>query len=514
MARRSARRRERLQEQGPEQVVQGPWRRIANPYPPVEILSRTQLETIHDKALGVLERLGLKILSDEALDIMTDAGCDVNRDDGMVRFPRGLVEGLIAKAPSSLKLHARNPKHDLHLGGSSINFTLVSGPPNVSDQEGGRRSGSLKDQRNLIRMAQALNSVALCAGPPVEAMELPANSRHLDVSYNYATLTDKCWGARPIGAQRVFDAVEINRLSRGISREEMFEKPGIVANINVNSPRLVDKEMIAGLMALVQTGQPVVVTPFTLAGAMSPVTIAGALVQQHAEAMSMLAFAQMVRPGAAMIYGGFTSNVDMKSGAPVFGSPEYVRGVLASGQLARHLGLPYRSSNVNASNAVDAQATYESMMSIWAVVMSHANLVWHGHGWLEGGLTASFEKTVLDSEMVHMMAEWLEPMHLTDDELGLAAIEDVAPGGHYFGTPHTLERYNSAFYAPLLSDWRNFENWEEAGSRTTTQRANETYHQLLDTFEEPPTLPERREAMEAYIAKRKEEIRRDGIGTD
>ena len=514
MARRAARRRERAEDRGPEAPHQAPWRHFSNPYPPIEILSAGQLEMIHDRALAILERLGLKVLSEEALAIMEQAGCEVERGSGLVRFPRVLVESLIAKAPAEVRLHARNPDHDLFIGDRSINFTLVSGPPNASDLVGGRRPGNLADQQNLIRLAQALNAVHLCAGPPVEALEFPADSRHLDVCYNYATLTDKCWGGRPIGRQRVLDAVEINRLSRGIDAQEMFDKPGIVANINVNSPRLVDKEMIAGLMALVQSGQPVVVTPFTLAGAMSPVTIAGALVQQHAEAMSMLAFAQMVRPGAAMIYGGFTSNVDMKSGAPVFGSPEYVRGVLSSGQLARHLGLPYRSSNVNASNAVDAQATYESMMSIWAVVMGHANLVWHGHGWLEGGLTASFEKIVLDSEMVHMMAEWLEPMQLTDDELGLAAIEDVAPGGHYFGTPHTLERYNSAFYAPLLSDWRNFENWEEAGAKDTTQRANETYHQLLETFEEPPTLPERREAMEAYIAKRKEEIRKNGIGTD
>lgn len=224
MARRSARRRERLEDHGPQAVAQAPWRRIVNPYPPIEVLSRSQLETIHDRALDVLERLGLKVLSEEALDIMAGAGCAVDRESGMVLFPRALVEGLIAKAPSSLTLHARNPEHDLHIGGSAINFSLVSGPPNVSDLEGGRRPGSLKDQKNLIRLAQSLNSVALCAGPPVEAMELPADSRHLDVSYNYATLTDKCWGARPIGRQRVFDAVEINRLSRGISREEMFER--------------------------------------------------------------------------------------------------------------------------------------------------------------------------------------------------------------------------------------------------------------------------------------------------
>ena len=389
MSRRSGRRRGRE-----ETVAQSPWRRIRNPYPPMEILTVEQVETIHDRALGILESLGLEILSDTAVAIMKDAGCEIEpADEGaLVRFPRGLVEGLIAKAPPEARLFARNPDRDIVIGSGHINFTMVSGPPNASDLVGGRRPGNLDDQTNLIKLAHQLNAVHLCASPPVEAMELPAESRHLDVSVSFATITDKCWGARAIGGRRVRDAFEINRLARGLTAQEAFDKPGIIANINTNSPRRVDKEMIGGLMALVETGQPVMVTPFTLCGAMSPVTLAGGLVQQHAEAMGILAFAQMVRPGAAMVYGGFTSNVDMKSGAPVFGSPEYVRAVLAGGQLARRLRLPYRSSNVNAANSVDAQAAYESLMSLWAVVLGHVNMVWHGHGWLEGGLTASFEK--------------------------------------------------------------------------------------------------------------------------
>ena len=509
MARRVSRRRER--HEAKKAVTQKPWRRLQNPYPPMEILSAEQLERVHDAALGILERLGLEFLSDEALDILEDAGAEVERPSGLVRFPRELIASAIAKAPRSIELTARNPEKNVILGGNNITFTSVSGPPNVSDLEGGRRPGNLPDQLNLIRLAQSLNAIHMLAAPPVEALELPPDSRHLDVCAAYATLTDKCWAARPIGRQRIEDAVEIMRIARGITAEEAAAKPGMLANINVNSPRRVDKEMLAGLLALGRAGQPVIVTPFTLAGAMSPVTVAGALVQQHAEAMGVLAFAQMANPGARMIYGGFTSNVDMKSGAPVFGSPEYVRAVLAGGQLARHLGLPYRSSNVNAANAVDVQATYESLMSLWAVCLGHVNLVYHGHGWLEGGLTASFEKMVLDAEMVQMMSEVLEPLKFDDDSLGLAAIEDVAPGGHFFGTQHTLERFDTAFYAPILSDWRNFEAWEEAGAKSGTERAHEVYKQLLAEYEQPALPAERKEEMTAYVARRKEEIAQRGL---
>jgi len=496
-----------------QEVAQAPWRQVRNPYPPMEVLSAEQVEVIHDRALSILERLGLEVMSEEAEAILKDAGCELepSEEGVLVRFPRELVEASIAKAPPLARLHARNPERDIVVGEGHINFTMVSGPPNASDLAGGRRPGTFEDQTNLIKLAHQLNAVHLCASPPVEAQELPADSRHLDVSKSYATLTDKCWGARAIGRRRVLDAVEINRLARGLTGDEMQAKPGIIANINVNSPRRVDKEMIGGLMGLVESGQPVMITPFTLCGAMSPVTLAGGLVQQHAEAMGLLAFAQMVRPGAAMVYGGFTSNVDMKSGAPVFGSPEYVRAVLAGGQLARRLGLPYRSSNVNSANAVDAQATYESLMSLWAVVLGHVNMVWHGHGWLEGGLTASFEKMVLDAEMIQMMAECLRPLEISDDELGLAAIEEVAPGGHFFGTGHTLERFDHAFYAPLLSDWRNFENWQDAGSPTATDHAHRVYKKLLEAYEEPVLPPERLEAIEAFVARRKEEIRDQGL---
>jgi trimethylamine--corrinoid protein Co-methyltransferase len=238
---------------------------------------------------------------------------------------------------------------------------------------------------------------------------------------------------------------------------------------------------------------------------MAPVTMPGAVVQQNAEALAGIAFAQIVMPGTPVVYGGFTSNVDMKSGAPAFGTPEYTRAAFAGGQLARRYNLPYRSSNANASNAADAQAVYESEMSLWGAVMGHANIVLHGAGWMEGGLTASFEKFVLDVELLQMMAETLRPIEVNEATLGLSAIREVEPGGHFFGAAHTLERYETAFYTPLVSDWRNYETWEESGAETATQRAHKIYKRVLAEFEPPPLDPAVKEELEAFVARRKEE---------
>ena len=249
-------------------------------------------------------------------------------------------------------------------------------------------------------------------------------------------------------------------------------------------------------------------TPFTLMGAMTPVSMAAALTQQNAEALAGILLTQLVRPGAPVIYGAFTSNVDMRSGAPAFGTPENTRATLAAGQLARLYKLPYRASNASASNVVDAQAAYESEMSIWASVMGHANMVYHGAGWMEGGLTASFEKIVLDVEMLQMMAETIKPMDVNATEIaeGLATIAGVPTGGHFFGTEHTLARYETAFYQPLISNWQNYENWEDAGSLTATQRATKIWQTALESYEPPPLDPGIAEALAAFVAKRKEEL--------
>jgi trimethylamine--corrinoid protein Co-methyltransferase len=257
-------------------------------------------------------------------------------------------------------------------------------------------------------------------------------------------------------------------------------------------------------MAMARHGQPVVLTPFTLSGAMAPATVAGALAQQNAEALAGIAFIQMVNPGVPCVYGGFTSNVDMKTGAPAFGTPEYTRAALVGGQLARRYGLPYRSSNACAANAVDAQAAYESEMSLWGAVMGHANLILHGAGWMEGGLVASFEKLIVDVELIQSMAEFLQPLVVDEDTLGFEAMKEVGPGGHFFGAAHTLARYEKAFYSPLLSDWRNFENWRLAGALDTAQRANQIWKQAIADFTAPALDPAIDEALRDFVARRKE----------
>jgi trimethylamine--corrinoid protein Co-methyltransferase len=264
--------------------------------------------------------------------------------------------------------------------------------------------------------------------------------------------------------------------------------------------------MSEGLIEMAKHGQPVVATPFTLAGAMSPATLAGAIAQQNAEALFMVALAQIARPGAPMVYGGFTSNVDMRTGSPAFGTPEYVKAAFATGQMARRYGLPWRSSNATASNVVDAQAAYESEMAIWGAIMGGVSLLYQGAGWLEGGLTASFEKLVLDAELLQMMAEVLVPFRVDDAEIGLDAMAEVGPGGHHFATAHTLERYETAFYRPILSDWRNFETWSEDGAKTATERANRVWKQLLAEYEPPPLDLGATEAIDDYVERRRREI--------
>jgi trimethylamine--corrinoid protein Co-methyltransferase len=276
--------------------------------------------------------------------------------------------------------------------------------------------------------------------------------------------------------------------------------------INTNSPLRLDGPMGDGLMEMALHGQPVVATPFTLAGAMSPVSLAGALAQQNAEALFLVALAQIVRPGAPMVYGAFTSNVDLRTGSPAFGTPEAVKGAIASGQLARRYGLPWRSSNTTASNVVDAQAAYESEMAVWGAVMGGVNLLYQGAGWLEGGLTASFEKLIVDAEILQMLSEVLQPLPVDDASLGVEAIAEVGPGGHFFGSAHTLERYETAFYRPLVSDWRNFEAWHADGARTATERANAIWKRLLAEATPPPLDPAILEALDAFVARRKREI--------
>jgi len=302
------------------------------------------------------------------------------------------------------------------------------------------------------------------------------------------------------------DGINMMAISRGISVDEMKNSPGVITIISVNSPRLFDDAMGDGLIAMAVHNQPVTITPFTLMGAMTPVTLPAALAQQNAEALFGVVLTQLVNPGTPVMYGAFTSNVDMRSGAPAFGTPENAKANIIGGQLARRYNIPYRTSNANASNTVDLQATYETMMSTWGAIMGGANMVYHAAGWLEGGLTASYEKFILDVEIIQNMIEFMKPIEFNTDELGFNAISEVPSGGHFFGSEHTMARYETAFYKPMLSDWQNYEAWQEAGSKDALDRATLLWQRALADYQKPPMDPAIEEELLAYIESRRREI--------
>ena len=498
-------RRQRTRRERGTVTAQLPWSRVLNPFRPTELLDEEQLSAIDDAAFRVLETIGMDFMHDEAIEILSRHGARPDPGSRIVRLDRHLVREMVAKAPERFMLRARNPAHDIGMGGREMVFAMMGSAPNFSDLEGGRRPGTFRDFKTALRLAQSLDVVHMLGGYPVEPTDLPAETRHLDCQRAGIALTDKPGHAYSLGRTRILDALEIIRLGHGLTEEELTSEPRVISIINTNSPLKLDGPMIEGMIELAPRNQAVAITPFTLSGAMAPATIAGALVQQHAEALAGIAFYQMIHAGAPCVYGSFTSNVDMRTGAPAFGTPEYFRSTIIGGQLARRWKLPYRTSNVNAANTVDAQAAYESMLSLWAVVQGGGNFVKHGLGWLEGGLTCSLEKTLLDAELLQMIRVAMEPLEVTEEAFGLDAIREVGPGGHFFGAAHTLERYADAFHTPMLSDWRNFETWQEAGSPTTMQHANARARELLAAYEPPAIDPARLEAIDAFIAKRKEE---------
>ena len=481
------------------------YKALKHRFPPTPVVSEDELESIHNASLTVLEEMGIDFMHEGAREILKKAGADVKPGVERVRFDRAMLMEVIKTCPSEFTLHARNPERNVRIGGKNLAFAQVASPPNCSDMQGGRRAGNQQDFRNLVKLAQRFDVISCTGGYPVEPVDLHASVRHLECLSDIAKLTDKPFHAYSLGKERNRDGLEIARIARGISHEQFEAEPSLFTIINSNSPRRLDTPMLQGIMEMSSRNQIVMLTPFTLAGAMAPVTIAGALVQQNAEALAGIAFTQLVRPGAPVVYGGFTSNVDMKTGAPAFGTPEYMKAVLAGGQLARKYGLPYRTSNVNAANTVDAQAAYESVFSLWALTQGGGNFIMHSAGWLEGGLTASFEKFVLDCDLLQMVAEFLTPLDMSEPALALDAIRDVEPGGHYFGTAHTLERFETAFYSPIISDWRNFETWSEGGSPTAYQKANAVWQKELAAYERPAMDAAIEEELDAFVAKRRAE---------
>ena len=487
-------------------MPQLPFRRLANPFRPLEVLSADQVEEIHQASLRILAEVGVEVLGDRAIDRLAASGASVDRETRRVRLEPSLVEERIASAPPEFTLRARNLGRDVVIGGRELVFSSVGGPAFVTDLDRGRRPGNIADFRDYVRLIGALNVIHQEAGGPLEPTDLPVETRHLDMYEVLATELDKTWHCLGFGATVVEDALEVVALARGVPREQLTDEPSLITIINTNSPLRLDGPMSEGLIAMAEAGQAVVATPFTLAGAMTPVTLAAAIAQQNAEALFCVVLTQVVRSGAPVVYGAFTSNVDMRTGSPAFGTPEYVKGAIASGQMARRYRLPWRSSNATASPVVDAQAAYESEMAVWGAVMGGVNLLYQGAGWLEGGLTASYEKLIVDAEILQMMSEVLQPIAVDEASLGLAAIAEVGPGGHFFGTAHTLERYETAFYRPIVSDWRNYETWLEDGALTATERANRIWKQLLAEAEPPPLANGAAEAIADFVVRRKREI--------
>ncbi|MDH3532102.1 MAG: trimethylamine methyltransferase family protein, partial [Gammaproteobacteria bacterium] len=407
--------------------------------------------------------------------------------------------------PATFDITPRNPARTVRVGGNCMLFGNVGSPPNCSDLDRGRRVGDRKSYRDLIRLSQYFNCIHMIVGYPVEPVDIHPSIRHLDCIHDALTLSDKALHAYSLGRERIEDAMEMVRIAAGLTPEEFDTDPRMFTNINSTSPLKVDFNMLDGPMRMARRGQPVIVTPFTLAGAMAPVTLAGAVAQQTAEALAVIALLQTINPGVPVVYGSFTSNVDMSSGAPAFGTPEYLRATQMSGQMARFYGLPLRASNACAANCPDAQAAWESAFSLWACVSAGVNVVYHAAGWLEGGLCASYEKFIMDCETLQQVMHYLEPVPVGADDLALDAIREVGPDGNFFGASHTLERYENAFYQPFLSDLNNFETWEERGSIRTPERANRIWKQILDEFEPPPLDTAIREELEAFVARRKEE---------
>lgn len=478
---------------------------------PTEMVSADELESIHRASLRILSDIGMDFLDAEARQMLADAGADVTADAERVRFDPDMVLETIATVPETFQLHSRNPAHTITVGGDHIAFGGVGSPPNYRGLDGVRRPGTRADFRELLKLAQTFNCIHFVGGYPVEPIDLHPSVRHLEATLDTLLFTDKIVHCYSLGQDRNQDVLEMMRISRGVDLATLEREPSVFSVINSSSPLRLDTPMLRGIIEFSGHGQPIVMTPFTLAGAMAPVTLAGAVAQQNAEALAGMVFTQVVKPGAPVVYGGFTSNVDMQSGSPAFGTPEYVRTAMLGGQLARRYHVPYRSSNVNASNALDAQAAYESVFSLWGAVMGGVNFLMHGAGWMEGGLQASPAKFVLDADLLGMVEAMLDPFVVDDDTLALDAISEVGPGGHFFGVQHTQDRFRTAFHRPMISDWRNWETWDEAGRPEAAGKAADLARQFLDAYTPPPIDEAVQAELEDFVARRTAE---GGAATD
>jgi len=484
-------------------IRQSQWSIPFNSDQPTAPLPPEGIKAIHNGAMRILEEIGIEFLNEEAARILSDAGCKL--DGTNVRMDREFVMEKVALAPSEFTITPRNGERKITIGGGHMVFGNVSSPPNCSDLDRGRRPGDRAAFQDLVKLTQYFNCIHFAAGYPVEPLDIHPSVRHLDCLYDKLTLSDKVMHGYCLGVERIEDAMEMVRIASGLTNEEFEASPHMYTNINSSSPLKHDWPMLEGLMRMTRRGQPTIVTPFTLAGAMAPITMAGAVMQSVAEALCAIVLIQCIRPGTASVMGSFTSNVDMKTGAPAFGTPDYVRATQMAGQMARFYDLPLRTANATAANCPDSQSAWESMMSLWAAVSSGSNLVYHAAGWLEGGLCASYEKFIMDCETLQQMIAYMKPVTCTEQDLAFDTIKEVGAGGHFFGAQHTQDRYKTAFYSPFVSDWSNFENWRDAGSVQTPERANKIWKKILAEYQAPPMDEAIVEQLADFVARRKSE---------
>ena len=478
------------------------WKNRLKPY---DILSEEDVQAIHEQAMTILEEIGVDFLHPRARDLFKQAGMKV--EDERVRFDPGFVLEQAAKAPAQFDLQARNPKRSVILGGDNMVTAPVYGPPFITDLERGRRGAMIEDFNNFDKMAQAVEQIHCAGGTTVEPEDLPLSSRHLDMVYSHLRWTDKPIMGSVISTENAKDTIEMAAIVFG-GRENIEKTPAICSLINVNSPLRYDDRMLGALLEYSDAGQPVIVTPFLMAGAMSPMGLAGTVAQQTAEALAGIALVELIRPGTPSVYGSFLTNTDMQSGSPAFGTPESAMGILASAQMARHYNLPFRGGGaLTSSKAPDAQAAYESMMCMWPTVLGRVNFVLHAAGWLESALLASYEKFVIDVEALRMF-EWILQKGMPTDEEGMAmdALREVGPGGHFLGSEHTLRNYRTGFYRPWISSTENFDRWNRLGARTADRVATEKWKQLLAEYQDPGIDAGVDEQLKEFIARRKKDL--------
>jgi trimethylamine---corrinoid protein Co-methyltransferase len=477
----------------------------SNMLPRYDILSEEEVAQVHDHAMQILQEIGVDFLHPRSLDLFRQAGLTI--EDQRVHFDRAFVEEQIKKAPERFQVQARNPKNTVTIGGNHMVNAPVYGPPFITDLDRGRRGATIADFTNFDKMAQATPQIHCAGGTIVEPEDLPLDTRHLDMVYSHIRWTDKPFMGSVISEQNARDSIEMASIVFG-GRQKIEQTPALLALVNVNSPLRYDDRMLGALMEYAAAGQPVLVTPFLMAGAMSPMGLAGTLAQQTAEALAGIALIQLIRPGAPCIYGSFLTNVDMQSGSPAFGTPESAMGILASAQMARHYRIPFRGGGaLTSSKAPDAQAAYESMMCMWPTVLGGVHFVLHAAGWLESALLASYEKFMIDVEALRMF-EWILTKGLPFDDEGFAmdGIREVGPGGHHLGSEHTMRHYRTGFYRPLISSTENYDRWQRMGARTADRVANEKWKQLLTDYADPGIDAGVDNQLNAFIEARKEAI--------